>query len=85
MRSVDIGLKAAMIVTPVNVLHNWRHEFTKWRPTEFKPLRVYMLEDVPRFYLHINIAFIFLQYFFSLCLLLSINKRSGLQGFCPVY
>ncbi|XP_076906462.1 protein CHROMATIN REMODELING 20-like [Bidens hawaiensis] len=48
MRSVDIGLRAAMIVTPVNVLHNWRHEFTKWRPTEFKPLRVYMLEDVPR-------------------------------------
>ncbi|XP_024988979.1 protein CHROMATIN REMODELING 20 isoform X4 [Cynara cardunculus var. scolymus] len=48
MRSVDIGLKAAMIVTPVNVLHNWRHEFTKWRPTEFKPIRVYMLEDVPR-------------------------------------
>ncbi|KAJ0568334.1 putative DNA helicase chromatin remodeling SNF2 family [Helianthus annuus] len=27
MRSVDIGLRAAMIVTPVNVLHNWRHEF----------------------------------------------------------
>ncbi|KAI3725381.1 hypothetical protein L1987_65168 [Smallanthus sonchifolius] len=49
MRSVDIGLRAAMIVTPVNVLHNWRHEFTKWRPTEFKPLRVYMLEDVPRY------------------------------------
>ncbi|XP_071702520.1 protein CHROMATIN REMODELING 20 [Rutidosis leptorrhynchoides] len=48
MRSVDLGLRAAMIVTPVNVLHNWRHEFTKWRPTEFKPLRVYMLEDVPR-------------------------------------
>lgn len=52
MRSVDIGLKAAMIVTPVNVLHNWRHEFTKWRPTEFKPIRVYMLEDVPRFYFY---------------------------------
>ncbi|KAI3724262.1 hypothetical protein L2E82_36033 [Cichorium intybus] len=48
MRSVDMGLKAAMIVTPVNVLHNWRHEFTKWKPTEFKPIRVYMLEDVPR-------------------------------------
>lgn len=48
MKCVDIGLRAAMIVTPVNVLHNWRHEFTKWRPTEFKPLRVYMLEDVPR-------------------------------------
>ncbi|KAL8246018.1 hypothetical protein R6Q59_007234 [Mikania micrantha] len=48
MRCVDIGLRAAMIVTPVNVLHNWRHEFNKWKPTEFKALRVYMLEDVPR-------------------------------------
>ncbi|KAI3796901.1 hypothetical protein L1987_39588 [Smallanthus sonchifolius] len=48
MRCVDIGLKAVMIVTPVNVLHNWRHEFRKWSPTEFKALRVYMLEDVPR-------------------------------------
>ncbi|GMG99879.1 hypothetical protein Nepgr_001719 [Nepenthes gracilis] len=48
MRSVDLGLKTALIVTPVNVLHNWRQEFIKWRPLEFKPLRVFMLEDVSR-------------------------------------
>lgn len=48
MRSVDLGLKTALIVTPVNVLHNWRQEFRKWEPKEFKPLRVYMLEDKPR-------------------------------------
>jgi transcriptional regulator ATRX len=48
MRSVDLGLRTALIVTPVNVLYNWRHEFTKWQPSEFKPLRVYMLDDVPR-------------------------------------
>ncbi|KAF5735221.1 protein CHROMATIN REMODELING 20 isoform X4 [Tripterygium wilfordii] len=48
MRSVDLGLKTALIVTPVNVLHNWRHEFMKWRPSEVKPLRVFMLEDVSR-------------------------------------
>ncbi|XWS58430.1 hypothetical protein CRYUN_Cryun08bG0033000 [Craigia yunnanensis] len=48
MRSVDLGLKTALIVTPVNVLHNWRQEFMKWRPSEGKPLRVFMLEDVPR-------------------------------------
>lgn len=49
MRSFDLGLRTALIVTPVNVLHNWRHEFGKWAPSEFKPLRVFMLEDVPRF------------------------------------
>lgn len=48
MRSVDMGLKTALIVTPVNVLHNWRQEFIKWRPSELKPLRVLMLEDVSR-------------------------------------
>ncbi|KAI4350074.1 hypothetical protein L6164_010597 [Bauhinia variegata] len=48
MRSVDLGLRTALIVTPVNVLHNWRQEFIKWRPSELKPLRVYMLDDVPR-------------------------------------
>ncbi|KAK8633968.1 hypothetical protein V6N13_014797 [Hibiscus sabdariffa] len=48
MRSVDLGLKTALIVTPVNVLHNWRQEFMKWRPAELKPIRVFMLEDVPR-------------------------------------
>ncbi|KAM7526677.1 hypothetical protein LguiA_016579 [Lonicera macranthoides] len=48
MRSVDLGLRTALIVTPVNVLHNWRHEFMKWRPSELKPLRIFMLEDVPR-------------------------------------
>lgn len=48
MRSVDLGLRTALIVTPVNVLHNWRHEFFKWKPPELKPLRVWMLEDVAR-------------------------------------
>ncbi|KAI3459053.1 hypothetical protein Pfo_015716 [Paulownia fortunei] len=48
MRSVDLGLKTVLIVTPVSVLHNWRHEFMKWRPSELKPLRIFMLEDVPR-------------------------------------
>ncbi|XP_012089374.1 protein CHROMATIN REMODELING 20 isoform X2 [Jatropha curcas] len=48
MRSVDLGLRTALIVTPVNVLHNWRQEFMKWRPSEVKPLRVFMLEDVSR-------------------------------------
>ncbi|BBH06757.1 P-loop containing nucleoside triphosphate hydrolases superfamily protein [Prunus dulcis] len=33
MRSIDLGLKTALIVTPVNVLHNWRQEFMKWRPS----------------------------------------------------
>ncbi|GKV07068.1 hypothetical protein SLEP1_g18876 [Rubroshorea leprosula] len=48
MRTVDLGLRTALIVTPVNVLHNWRQEFMKWRPSEVKPLRVFMLEDVSR-------------------------------------
>ncbi|XP_054817178.1 protein CHROMATIN REMODELING 20 isoform X2 [Prosopis cineraria] len=48
MRSTDLGLRTALIVTPVNVLHNWRQEFIKWRPSEVKPLRVFMLEDVSR-------------------------------------
>lgn len=49
MRTADLGLKTALVVTPVNVLHNWRQEFVKWKPVEEKPLRVYMLEDVTRF------------------------------------
>ncbi|XP_008807947.1 protein CHROMATIN REMODELING 20 isoform X2 [Phoenix dactylifera] len=48
MRTADLGLKTALVVTPVNVLHNWRQEFVKWKPVERKPLRVYMLEDVTR-------------------------------------
>ncbi|PSR98829.1 Protein CHROMATIN REMODELING like [Actinidia chinensis var. chinensis] len=48
MRSIDLGLRTALIVTPVSVLHNWRLEFIKWRPSELKPLRVFMLEDVSR-------------------------------------
>lgn len=49
MRRVDLGLRTALIVLPVNVLHNWRQEFLKWMPSEVKPLRVFMLEDVSRF------------------------------------
>lgn len=48
MRSADLGLRTALIVTPVNVLHNWRQEFFKWKPSELKPLRIFMLEDVTR-------------------------------------
>lgn len=48
MRSVDLGLRCVLIVTPVSVLHNWRNEFNKWQPSELKPLRIFMLEDVPR-------------------------------------
>lgn len=48
MRCTQLGFRTALIVTPVNVLHNWRKEFTKWHPAELKPLRVYMLEDVAR-------------------------------------
>ncbi|EEC67097.1 hypothetical protein OsI_33891 [Oryza sativa Indica Group] len=48
MRCIQLGLRTALIVTPVNVLHNWKKEFIKWCPAELKPLRVYMLEDVPR-------------------------------------
>ena len=53
MRSVDLGFRTALIVTPVNVLHNWRQEFMKWRPVEFKPLRIFMLEDVSRLIKHV--------------------------------
>jgi hypothetical protein len=49
MRGIDLGLRTALIVTPVNVLHNWRKEFMKWTPSEVKPIRVFMLEDVSRF------------------------------------
>ncbi|OMO84522.1 SNF2-related protein [Corchorus capsularis] len=59
MRNVDLGLKTALIVTPVNVLHNWRQEFMKWKPSEVKPLRVFMLEDVPRFFLFFSFFFCF--------------------------
>ncbi|KAL3523379.1 hypothetical protein ACH5RR_016213 [Cinchona calisaya] len=48
MRSVDLGLRTVLIVTPVSVLHNWRKEFNKWKPSELKPIRIFMLEDVPR-------------------------------------
>ncbi|GJM84714.1 hypothetical protein PR202_ga00411 [Eleusine coracana subsp. coracana] len=48
MRCAQLELRTALVVTPVNVLYNWRKEFTKWCPEELKPLRVYMLEDVTR-------------------------------------
>jgi len=62
MRCVDLGLRTALIVTPVNVLHNWRQEFLKWSPSELKPLKVFMLEDVPRFaYYFFNIVMLLLE------------------------
>ncbi|CAN6288056.1 unnamed protein product [Urochloa humidicola] len=48
MKCAQLGLRTALIVTPVNVLHNWRKEFSRWHPAELKPLRVFMLEDVAR-------------------------------------
>ncbi|KAL1542519.1 DNA helicase [Salvia divinorum] len=45
MRCADLGLKTALILTPISVLHNWHHEFSKWRPSELKPLRIFMLKD----------------------------------------
>ncbi|XP_078427682.1 P-loop containing nucleoside triphosphate hydrolases superfamily protein [Wolffia australiana] len=48
LRLADIGLRKAIIVTPVNVLHNWRQEFIKWKPIELKALRVFMMDSVPR-------------------------------------
>ncbi|XP_042016486.1 protein CHROMATIN REMODELING 20-like, partial [Salvia splendens] len=48
MRCTDLGLKTALIVTPVSVLHNWHHEFSKWIPSELRPLRIFMLKDAPR-------------------------------------
>lgn len=52
IRCANVGLKTALILTPVSVQHNWRHEFLKWRPSDLKPLRVFMLEDAPRFAFH---------------------------------
>lgn len=71
MRSIDLGLKTALIVTPVNVLHNWRQEFLKWRPSEVKPLRVFMLEDVSRY----NETFVYC--YFCICLFYFILKNNG--------
>ncbi|CAI9090971.1 OLC1v1025877C5 [Oldenlandia corymbosa var. corymbosa] len=48
MQNADLGLRTVLIVTPVSVQHNWRNEFNKWKPLEVKPLRVFMLDDVPR-------------------------------------
>lgn len=49
MRSVDLGLRTALVVTPVNVLHNWKQEFVRWAPSELKSLRIFMLGDVSRY------------------------------------
>lgn len=68
MRSIDLGLKTALIVTPVNVLHNWRQEFLKWKPSEVKALRVFMLEDVSRY----NETFVYC--YFCICLFYFILK-----------
>lgn len=70
MRSVDLGLRTALIVTPVNVLHNWRREFIKWAPSELTPLRIFMLEDVPRFAYYFVVTSILLSFFFSVLIVL---------------
>ncbi|MCO5598150.1 hypothetical protein L7F22_052242 [Adiantum nelumboides] len=44
----DLGLRTALIVTPVNVLHNWPDEFEKWTPVETKNIRVYVLDETSR-------------------------------------
>ena len=68
MRSIDLGLRTALIVTPVNVLHNWRQEFIKWRPLELKPLRVFMLEDVSRLIMHVLVITLNIFHLLSFCL-----------------
>ncbi|XP_024539294.1 protein CHROMATIN REMODELING 20 isoform X1 [Selaginella moellendorffii] len=44
MRNVDLNFKTVLVVVPVNVLHNWKREFEKWRPAEVAPLEVSMLD-----------------------------------------
>ncbi|KAH7426145.1 hypothetical protein KP509_11G086900 [Ceratopteris richardii] len=48
LKKKDLGLRTALIVTPVNVLHNWPDEFEKWKPAERKGLRVYVLDETSR-------------------------------------
>lgn len=74
MRSVDLGLRTALIVTPVSVLHNWRQEFTKWEPSEMKPLRVAMLEDGPRFLIFLLVMrpVLFFFVFNSSCMIVQV-------------
>ncbi|KAI5079836.1 hypothetical protein GOP47_0005315 [Adiantum capillus-veneris] len=48
LKRKDLGLRTALIVTPVNVLHNWPDEFEKWKPAERKSLRVYVLDETSR-------------------------------------
>ena len=48
LKKKDLGLRTALIVTPVNVLHNWPDEFEKWKPPECKTIRVYVLDEASR-------------------------------------
>ncbi|KAL2624343.1 hypothetical protein R1flu_008588 [Riccia fluitans] len=41
-------LKTALIVVPVNVLHNWRKEFDIWQESLSNPVPVYILDDIIR-------------------------------------
>ncbi|KAL3686280.1 hypothetical protein R1sor_008854 [Riccia sorocarpa] len=41
-------LKTALIVVPVNVLHNWKREFDTWQESLSNPVPVYILEDIIR-------------------------------------
>ncbi|CAM6088651.1 unnamed protein product [Calypogeia fissa] len=44
----NLGLNTALIVVPVNVLHNWRREFEIWQAEVTNPVAVYMLEESTR-------------------------------------
>ncbi|MCO5556933.1 hypothetical protein L7F22_010488 [Adiantum nelumboides] len=48
LKRKDLGLRTALIVTPVNVLHNWPDEFEKWTPVETKNIHVYVLDETSR-------------------------------------
>ncbi|BBN12547.1 hypothetical protein Mp_5g21000 [Marchantia polymorpha subsp. ruderalis] len=40
-----LWFKTALIVVPVNVLHNWKREFEMWQDNLHNPIPVYILDD----------------------------------------